>query len=730
MYQFLHTSIRWVLRHRLLVLIAFAALTLSAFYAITQLLGMNTDTEDMLSAELPWRRAYIEYKQEFPQYIDNIIVVIDAPTPDQADSAAVDLSTALAQETELIESALYLPGLAFFRDNQFLFLDLDELEDLADQLAAAQPFLGRMAKEPTAAAYFTLLAEALKANTDGEIDDAAIDIEHALTVTNDALTTLATDAPRRMSWQNLIGGEGGDTRAFVQIKPITDFSSLSPGDDAITLVRATLRELGITSKAGYTARLTGTVALATEELASVTKGAARAGISALVMVVVVLLIGLGSAQLALVIAATLIVGLILTAGFAAIAIGELNLISIAFAVLYVGLGVDFAIHLCLRYREALDDSPPLEALTQAGARVGESLVLCAITTAIGFLAFVPTSYTGIAELGIIAGVGMFIGLIVSLTVLPIFLLSLPAPPRALRASRVSRLQRYVATIPTDHPKVVLAVTAIATIIALASLRSLEFDPDPLNLHDQSTESITTFRELIATNEYSPLSAIVLAPSADDAQSGIRALTDLDAVNEVVSAFSFVPSDQEEKLFIVDDLRLSMGDLQLRHEAGSAARSSDPSELRDAISNLLVELGRTASIDSPLRDTLAAILPNVHGDRAQQVVTLDDILIGNFESQLSRLRQGLNAASVALDDLPPELSRMWVSSNGAYRIEAFPAEALDSDQPMRAFVSKIRATIGPEVIGLPVIMSKLRTPSSVHSNKHFSRRLSRSPWCYT
>ena len=147
---------------------------------------------------------------------------------------------------------------------------------------------------------------------------------------------------------------------------------------------------------------------------------------ALCLVTFIMVTGLSSFMLALVSVISLVTGLIFTAAFAILTVGELNLISVAFAVLYIGLGVDFAIHYCLRYREhLLDGTDRARALDETSVNIGDSLFLCAVSTAIGFFAFIPTDFTGVAELGWISGVGMFVSFVVTLTVIPALLSLLP-----------------------------------------------------------------------------------------------------------------------------------------------------------------------------------------------------------------------------------------------------------------------------------------------------------------
>ena len=137
------------------------------------------------------------------------------------------------------------------------------------------------------------------------------------------------------------------------------------------------------------------------------------------MVALVLYASLRSWRLLAVSLVTLLVGLALTAAFAAVAVGQLNLLSVAFVVLNVGLGSDYVIHVLLRYRElaAAGHATPA-ALIETMRGVGSSLVLCAVTTAAGFYSFIPTTFSGVSELGLIAGTGVFFGLFVSVTLLP------------------------------------------------------------------------------------------------------------------------------------------------------------------------------------------------------------------------------------------------------------------------------------------------------------------------
>ena len=417
-------------RRPLLVLAAAAVLALASILYARGNLGLDTDTADMISADPEWRQAWIELKAAFPQLVDTLLIVADGETPDLADRASRVLAAALEAEHALVEWAVRPDALPFFERNALLYLTPGELDALSSRLAEAQPFLGTLAAEPDLAGLAKLLERASAASGP---DRSRVDLAPAL----DAIADTA-DAEREgrlfeVSWRNLLAGDTGPapaTRRFVVVKPKLDYRELLPAGPVIERTRALARELGFTAGNGVRVRVTGGPALEHEELASATRGAGIAGVLALAMVSVVLIAGLGSWRLVLATLGTLLVGLACTAGFATAAIGSLNLISVAFAVLYIGLGVDYAIHLSLRYRELVRlGAAHGEALDTAAADTGASLVLCAATTGLAFYAFVPTEFAGVSELGIISGTGMFVSLAATLTVLPALLTLMPLPPR-------------------------------------------------------------------------------------------------------------------------------------------------------------------------------------------------------------------------------------------------------------------------------------------------------------
>src|SRR5690606_2491847 len=244
----------------------------------------------------------------------------------------------------------------------------------------------------------------------------------------DALRAAAAGTHDPVEWRRLMLGDGVSAlagtngRRVVVLRPELDFDRVQPAAPAMETLRALIDELVSERFPDVDVGITGSVAMEHEEMLSVQSGAGFAALASLGMVLLVLYVTLRSLKLIAIALVTLVVGLAGTAAFAAATVGHLNLLSVAFAVLYVGLGVDFIFHICLRLKELLDDGHSInDAIVRTAGGVGTSLVICAVTTAAGFYAFIPTDFDGVSELGLISGTGMFVSLAVTFTLLPALL---------------------------------------------------------------------------------------------------------------------------------------------------------------------------------------------------------------------------------------------------------------------------------------------------------------------
>ena len=381
--------------------------------------AINTNTDDLISSKLEWRQNQIAFNKAFPNLTQNIIVVIDAPTPELAQLGAEQLQAALAQKPDVIQSVERLDGLPFFQRNALLFLPEEQVQKTIGGALGAQALLALLSGDPSLRGLASSMGMVAQGAQRGamRLDDMA----PLLQGLGDALTRIVAGDKVAFSWRPLLGGgppDEKDLRRYMMIKPKLDFSALEPGRRATDSIRAAVRELQLDQKSTRV-RLTGDVALADEEFATVAEGAWVNNIGTVLVVAFLLWMALKSPRIVFAILLSVAVGLLVTAALGLMMVGALNLISVAFAVLFVGIGADFGIQFSVRYRAERHRLQDLNAaLIAAAARAGRPLALAAAATACGFLAFLPTVYRGVSELGLIAGVGMIVAFLASITVLP------------------------------------------------------------------------------------------------------------------------------------------------------------------------------------------------------------------------------------------------------------------------------------------------------------------------
>ena len=703
--------VRWVdlvRRSSLAVVLGAIMATIGVGYYVASTITINTDTADLLAHDLPYRRDAKALKEAFPQFTDNLLVVIDAAAPDLADDAALVLARRLRDRPELFGDVYDLAGDPTIRRNSLLYLDIKELSDLGDRLAEAQPFLAKLWSNRSLKGLFDMLGLAIEQALDAD-GAPPIELDVILNAASEVAEKQAAGRFAVLSWQEMMRGKktGSDEgRRFLLIQPVLDFGSFQPAAHAIDGIRELAVELKLDLAHGIRVRLTGSAALAQEELKSVEQGMGLAAALSLSLVILLLLVGMRSVPLAGAVLLTLIMGLVWTAVFATLAIGQLNLISVAFAVLFIGLSVDFGIHFGLRYREAIDRGEEnAAALSEAAEKVGGALTLCAVAAAIGFFSFMPTDYTGLAELGLIAGAGMFIALFANITILPA-LLALGSPARPSAARRGVSPLAWLAGARGRGRAVVVGALVLA--LAAASLvPQARFDFNPLHLKDPKTESVSTLFDLMEDGSTSPYVITVLAQDLVTAAALAKRISRLDEVDEAVTLDDYVPGDQEDKLAIIEDMALF-----LSPSLAVPPRTSRPdgAERRAALDAFKPKLARysNAARDDKTRAAagrfmaaLDALAGGASGS-APALEVLEARLTSTLPNRLDVLRRSLEAAPMMLEDLPVGLRERNVAADGRTKISVYPKVGNPNREQLKQFVGAVRS-IAPRATGSPVVI---------------------------
>ena len=681
------------------ILVVMLLLTAASLVYSAGNLRINTDTTDMIAADVPFRQNHIAFQEAFPAFKETIVAVIDGDSPEESEEAAKALAETMAADGEHF-AQIELPGSdPFFEQHGLLYLDLDALTALGDRLAAAQPLLAALAAAPNLKGFSDFLRLALEQRETEEIPETLDQLFEKLAEVTEAAKE---GRPKNFSWQEQLGQSPASSgkRRLLIAEPAIDYGSLAPAADAIEATRNIAKELGVNQAGGPTMHLTGSAAIEHEELKTVSSGAVSAGLSATAGVAFLLIFGLGSLRLIVATLLTLLVGLIITAGLATVLIGQLNLISVTFAVLFVGLGVDFGIHLCLRYKEELERSSIHDdALSHAIKAVRRPLSLSAICAALGFIAFVPTDYQGLAELGIISATGMAVAWTTSLLLLPSLLHLMPLKAREQRQAtavpRANWTERFASSI--------LGLTVIAAVSSVPMLPRVSFDFNPLNLKDPNSESVATFLDLERNPDTATNIINILASDLGEADRLAGKLRETAGIGEVITLSSFVPKDQAEKLDLIDGMAFFLGSLALPTDMASSdeERKAAFDQLYDALDQAKPEDGSGAK---RLLESLSALGADAGGPDGPALLDLEQRLTRYLPNLLTRLDRALQAGEVDLESLPQSVREDWINDAGEAKVMARPALGIHDNRALQRFAD---AALGaaPNATGTPIIITE-------------------------
>ncbi|TMH13023.1 MAG: hopanoid biosynthesis-associated RND transporter HpnN, partial [Betaproteobacteria bacterium] len=684
-----------------LVIVVASVLAASAFTYNVAHIAIDTDSAKLIGEDLAWRKRERIFDAAFPQRADLIAVVVDGATPELAEEATKTLALRLSSQPGMYRAVWRPDGGPFFERAGLLFESTAEVARTTQQLIAAQPLLGTLAADPTLRG----LMDSLSLMLDGVEHDPAIvgQLAQPLTGLAEAFEAVVAGQVPAFSWHSLFTGSvpaPRELRRFILVQPVLDYSALRPGESASGTIRQAAHELAQVDPR-IRIRLTGPVPLADEEFGTLAEGAALNASVMMVAIVVLLWIALRSLRLVAAILLSLAVGLIVTAAIGLLAFGAFNLISVAFAVLFVGLGVDFCIQFCVCYRAKRYATGELYlALRDAGGEVGGALALAAASTAAGFYAFLPTDYRGVSELGAIAGTGMIVAFVATITLLPALIAVFRAPgePAAVGYAALAPLDRFL----VRHRRRILIFSGAIAAVSIALLPGLQFDFNPLHLRSVKVESVATLLDLMQDPNTAPNTIDVLTPSLADAAALARRLEQLPEVDHTITLASFVPEQQQEKLALIEDAALLL-DPVLRPAASKPPPNDD--ETVRAMSHASELLERVAAA----HPGLGVAAPAARLGRALRTLTQGEprqrervrtALIPGLVTTLGQLRSAMQASPVTLATLPDEIKRDWIASDGRARIEVFPKGDANDNQTLRRFVAAV-TLLAPEATGAPV-----------------------------
>ena len=706
----------WTLSSPFIVLIIIGLLTIFAWQYTASHLSINTDTTDMIAPNAPFQRNLRTFEKAFSQDVHKITLVVESDTPELTQSATLRLARLLRADKANFEE-VYIPNKNdFFDRNGLLYLDSTDLQTLSDKLSQAQPFIGRISQQPNLTGFFSIFEDALSAPD--KTSELPLDLPSLINKVSLALHKSMNGEAHLLSWETLIAEKKssaqGSDKGFINVSPRFDFTQIRPAENPVKAVRKAIADIQEPGLPLVKVWITGEVGLEDDELEGMSSGTFNASIFSVVLVFVILLVAYhGSILMTAATLFTLALGMVFCGAFAAFSVKELNLISVAFAVSNIGLGVEYAIHFCLRYRDNLKHHVSRErAIRSTLISTSPSLFLCAGTTAIGLYAFIPTDYRGVSELGLLAGTSLFICLLVTLTALPALLRFIPVPAELDSPPAhpfLATLAGKLATFTLHYAKAISVATCLLAILSIGLVFKVKTDFNPINLRDPNTESVIAFKNLIKNPDTSPMTLTVLAADEQQAKAIQQKLSGLGTVDKTVSLFDFVPSAQEEKLAQIEDMTMVLGSQAQSFPALTADNDPAPAITRliKAIDTRLSgktnahEIAALNAFKEELQGVLIEIDTRQETSRRLFIEKIQTTLLGTLPGAMNELLAALNAQAITLADLPPDIKERWLSKEGLYRIQIFPKKDLNDLDNLQQFITEVQS-VAPDTTDLPII----------------------------
>jgi hopanoid biosynthesis associated RND transporter like protein HpnN len=662
--------------------------------------AINTDVATLISPDIDWRQREIAYEKAFPGSHDLILAVVEAPTPEFAHLAGLELEKKLVPQTDKFLSVQRPAGGKFFENNGLLFLPTQEVAQQVGQMTQAAPFFDILVDDPSLRGLTGVLEFGLSAAEKGRFPREAL--TRPLTMVSDSIEQVFTTGAGTFSWRALTSSEPlkpADKRTLIAIRPILDFQALEPGKVATDAIRQAAIDADLAGKYGARVRLTGPVPIANDEFGTVKEGAVLNGIITVLIVLGILWLALKSPKIITAVFITLAIGLSITTAVALMLVGAFNLISIAFFVLFVGLGVDFGIQYSVRYRSERYANGGLQsALDKAAEYSAVPLTLAAVATAAGFLSFLPTAYEGVSELGKIAGAGMILAFLTAITVLPALLkLFNPAGEQEpLGYAFLAPVDRF---LEQRRVPIIVITLGLAT-LGLPLLYFLHFDFNPMNLRSPKVESVATYLDLRRDPNTGTNAVSVIAPSLEEAKKVQERLSKVPEVARTISLENFVPEDQPAKLAIIKKAASQLEPIfnakpgepaadadnvvALTHASETLWRMAPKSnaETAAAMNRLAEQLLKLAQSDKALRDKVAAVF-----------LTPMHVLFG-------QIQDSLKAQTITEKNLPKTLAEDWITADGRARVEAQPKGDPNDNETLRKFAAAVQK-VEPTATGGPI-----------------------------
>lgn len=697
---------------------------LSVLYTVMGL-GFSTKRNDLVGGDKKYHRNFIEYKKEFPHQ-DDLVVVIESDRLEKNRQFVERLGTLMEAETNYFIDVFYKGDLKLMGPKALLFVPEEQLSELHETLLEYKPFIQTFAQATNLNSMFQQINRQFLAagrNTNIDVKPLIGSLPALERIVKQAKASMDRSGMAPSPGVNALFGQGPEAEQKIYITfdegRMYLVSAQAADSEEVGASIRRLRELVAEVQQqvpGVNVGITGESVLEVDEMLQSQKDTMKASIIALILCAIIFIYGYQESGRPIKATACLLIGLGFTMGYTTLTIGHLNILTITFAPMLIGLAIDFGVHLVTRYEEELRHGASEQgALQKAMVNTGLGIFTGCLTTAVAFFAMSITEFKGIQEMGVIAGGGLLVCLIPMMTMLPALLLrgrqnviDHTRPPAEAQRERIERLW-------LDRPVMVIGITVVLCVLSVWQGRKVIFDYNLLNMQSHGLPAVVYEKKLINSASNSVLYGAIVAdtlPEALEIEKKVRALP---SVADVQSMSSYLAEDQTRKLEYVTKVKQAVSDIQfatlddktanindlsltlysLQGYLGSgiaAVRAEGEKELEQNLQSLWNAVGE-------LRNRINAGNKEAN---AFQLAFYQQALLQDLRDTFASLKLQDDRAPLRAEDLPPALRNRFIGTTGKYLIQAYPREDVWQREAQEKFVDDLRETLDPQDTNKPII----------------------------
>ena len=730
--RFLFAVERFAYQQSLFVVSVSLVLAVLSLWVTAQGLTFKTGRGDLVAKGLPYVERYENYRGQFED-LDGMVVVVESEKPTEMSDFAEVLGKKLQAVPHLFSKVVYKIDTSYFRSRFLLYFNQDELETFSRKLESHQNFLVAVNGSPglhpllssiNAEISFGMV-DSLLTDFLGEEEEKESDSDEDLTllirVLEEMTRFLSGETIYRSPWQALFKGDTVSLREqgymvsknedmlFMLVVPNDDETSFTGYKDSVERARQLIAETRKEFPA-IKVGLTGEDVISSDEMVTTQDDVETASKIALAGVALLFIIAYQGVIKPLLALFCLLLGLSWTMGFTTLTIGHLNILSVVFTTILIGLGIDFGIHILERFKEERQQGNELlPALQKTLQGTGKGNFSGAITTAIAFGAMVLTDFIGIVELGWIAGWGIIFCMIAMLLVLPalITLEEKWRKPIYVQIKSSTEKERGQIDKLFDHYYLIIAVCTVLVLIASLSLKDLRFDYNLLNLQAKGTEAVKYEMKIIESAGRSAWSAAILADSLEEVREKESQLKALPTVAQVKSITRVIPNHQKENADIIrkslaptlKDLKVEPEDVDFSWKALNKALKGIQFKLQGREGNELDQLQIARNLIKSFREQSQKMEP---GLAAQRLDIFSQLLFKDYRNLIDELKVNAVVDLVRLEEIPEELRKRYISQTGKYVANIFPSVDIWNLDERKKYLNDLRS-VDPNVTGTAVHM---------------------------